>query len=314
MSQLLVNQSLKKQYHDEIYKNLSPFFLEGFLKSRSSQWGYYIHDDIVIPIVFYKKIGIKYAQIVACPQHVDDQSFDIVLYLDGLNEKLKSNVDFLINPSANAIFKAAPTYCNSHPFGTYWIDLNKDVKELWRNVHSKHRNVIRNAEKKGCSIEISEDLDQFHELLTETYFRSRKKPPNKEFLSRMMQNLNENSRLLFVRDANMNTLGGIFLVWTMEGCYYYHGASILKPLTGAMNFLHWHCIKEMKYMGVKKYDFMGARINVEKGSKYESIQKFKQRFGCDLNEGVLWKTKYSLFKYYGYQCAKVIKTVCRFGR
>ena len=304
MSQLLVNQSLKKQYHDEIYKNLSPFFLEGFLKSRSSQWGYYIHDDIVIPIVFYKKIGIKYAQIVACPQHVDDQSFDIVLYLDGLNEKLKSNVDFLINPSANAIFKAAPTYCNSHPFGTYWIDLNKEVEELWGNVHAKHRNVIRNAEKKLCVIEETNDMNAFYDLLIMTYQRSKKPPPDKTALQKMMENMGKNIKLVLVKNSEGQIQGGVLLLWTLEGSYYLHGASISKPLTGAMNFLHWHCIKEMKANGVKKYDFMGARINVEKGSKYESIQKFKQRFGCELKKGVHWEEQFNPLKYYSFMCLK----------
>ena len=46
---------------------------------------------------------------------------------------------------------------------------------------------------------------------------------------------------------------------------------------------------EFKKMGVREYDFMGARLNVEKGSKLEGIQRFKSRFGGELKKGYLWK-------------------------
>ena len=63
----------------------------------------------------------------------------------------------------------------------------------------------------------------------------------------------------------------------------------------------------MKRIGVKKYDFMGARLNVEKGSKYESIQKFKQRFGCELKKGVHWEAQFNPLKYYSFKSLKWCK-------
>jgi hypothetical protein len=43
---------------------------------------------------------------------------------------------------------------------------------------------------------------------------------------------------------------------------------------------------------VRKFDFVGARINPEKDSKQESINLMKKRFGATLSEGYMWK--YSL--------------------
>jgi lipid II:glycine glycyltransferase (peptidoglycan interpeptide bridge formation enzyme) len=45
-------------------------------------------------------------------------------------------------------------------------------------------------------------------------------------------------------------------------------------------------------MGIPRYDFVGARINPEKGSKQAAINSFKKRFGAELVEGYMWK--YSL--------------------
>ena len=58
-----------------------------------------------------------------------------------------------------------------------------------------------------------------------------------------------------------------------------YGGSIEKPHTGAMNLLHWECIKYFKSKGVKKYDFVGARDSVDEDSKIKGIQRFKERFG-----------------------------------
>ncbi len=38
------------------------------------------------------------------------------------------------------------------PYGTYIIDLTQPEETLWSNLHSKHRNVVRNAMKKGVEI------------------------------------------------------------------------------------------------------------------------------------------------------------------
>lgn len=68
-----------------------------------------------------------------------------------------------------------------------------------------------------------------------------------------------------------------------------------------MNLLQWNVIKKMKENNVKFYDFMGARMNPEVGSKYEGIQRFKERFGGELKKGYLWKYSLNDFKYWLYR-------------
>ncbi|HHT23618.1 MAG TPA: hypothetical protein GXZ87_09985 [Bacteroidales bacterium] len=54
---------------------------------------------------------------------------------------------------------------------------------------------------------------------------------------------------------------------------------------------------EMKARNIKCFDFVGARINPSKGSKYEGIQRFKSRSGANLQKGHLFKVILSP-KYY----------------
>ena len=56
-----------------------------------------------------------------------------------------------------------------------------------------------------------------------------------------------------------------------------------------MNLLHWTAMTDMKTRGVKEYDFVGARVNPPLGSKLETIQRFKERFGATMWQGYLWR-------------------------
>ena len=76
-----------------------------------------------------------------------------------------------------------------------------------------------------------------------------------------------------------------------------------------MNLLHWEAIKYFKEKGIKRYDFVGARISPEKGSKLEGIQRFKSRFGPTLKRGYLWKKNINPLKTNLYNFLVLIKTL-----
>jgi aminoglycoside 3-N-acetyltransferase len=59
--------------------------------------------------------------------------------------------------------------------------------------------------------------------------------------------------------------------------------------------LNWTTIQLLKKKGVKRYDFVGARLSHIAGSKLEGIQQFKRRFGAELEEGFLWKKDLDIF-------------------
>jgi lipid II:glycine glycyltransferase (peptidoglycan interpeptide bridge formation enzyme) len=67
--------------------------------------------------------------------------------------------------------------------------------------------------------------------------------------------------------------------------------------------LHWEAIKQFRKLGVKRYDFVGVRINPEKGSKQEGLMMFKQRFGGQLIKGYMWKYAIRPIKFAVYSIA-----------
>ena len=66
---------------------------------------------------------------------------------------------------------------------------------------------------------------------------------------------------------------------------------------GANKLLYWEAIRLFKKLGVQRYDFVGARIDPEKGSKQEAINSLKKRFGAKLITGYMWKYSLHPLKY-----------------
>jgi lipid II:glycine glycyltransferase (peptidoglycan interpeptide bridge formation enzyme) len=56
-----------------------------------------------------------------------------------------------------------------------------------------------------------------------------------------------------------------------------------------MKLLQWEAIRSFQKLGILRFDFVGARINPEKGSKQEAINSFKRRLGGKLIQGYMWK-------------------------
>ena len=53
--------------------------------------------------------------------------------------------DVVIPATTNTIFRTYPDGATAAPYGSYVVDLTQTEEALWNKVHSKHRNVIRNA-------------------------------------------------------------------------------------------------------------------------------------------------------------------------
>ncbi len=220
------------------------------------------------------------------------------IFLNNVVKYFKSiGIDMIIPATPNTIFRIYPDGAIVAPYGTYIINLINNEDILWNNLHSKHRNVIRNAIKKGVQIKYGlEYLNMAYDMINKTLKRSKL-----TFMS--YKNF---KKLLLGLDNNVNIFGA-FYKGTMQGCavipfslysaYYLYGGSISKPLTGSMNLLHWEAIRLFKKRRVKRYDFFGVRKNPEKGSKQYGLKMFKERFGGQLVQGYMWKSSFKPVNY-----------------
>jgi len=170
------------------------------------------------------------------------------------------------------------------------LQLSEEV--LWRNVSKTTRSNIRTAQKDGVSIrEGIEFLQPAYELIRETFSRSKMSFMDGESFKRFVLSLGENGKILMAEFQGVAQSYSVF-AFSDPCAYWIYGGNIQGQHQGAMKFLQWEAIRLFRNLGVKKFDFFGARINPEKGSKQEGINLMKKNLGATLAEGYVWK--YSL--------------------
>jgi lipid II:glycine glycyltransferase (peptidoglycan interpeptide bridge formation enzyme) len=197
--------------------------------------------------------------------------------------------DIIIPSSTNAVFRTYPQGAEAAPYGTLVIDLRRTEEDLWNRVHSKHKNVIRNAMKKGVRIITGpEHAGSAYDLVRETFQRSSMSFMSKSDLLRIVANLGPKVRVMLA-EADGRLQGCAIIPFSQHTAYYVYGGTADNPVTGATNLLQWEAIRQFRAVGVHWYDFCGVRIAPEEGSKAESLMKYKERFGSELRQGFLWK-------------------------
>lgn len=296
----------------------NPFFLKSnptYYDSIGKKEVYFYDDERIMPIVINKKVMLNYGYLPTEPWYYKEPGIKKGEG-DFLNEVMKEcrggvlHLDWIGQTPPSALFLEAPSDSISIPFGSYIIDLELPEDELWANVHSKHRNVIRKSEKSGVIIEYGgkELLQEYLMAEKDTMERSGLPIGQKEIYLYLFDKFKDHVNIFLARRQDGNVQGGAIIIYSKAMGYYMHGASINAPVTGAMNHVQWEIVKYLKGLGVKKYSFVGCRINEDKNSKYYGIQNFKKRFGGELFKVRMFKVIFNPVKYKMYKKMIEIKT------
>ena len=276
----------------EFKKHLPIFATKDFLKTKSKEYGWFVSKEAILP--FYIDRRAIFSKLVFTNETIFlNDNIDEATFLDEVIKKAKSlKVDMISQPLASAVFRTVPKDAQSIEWGSYVVDLTQSEDKILQNMHSKHRNVVRKAIRDG-GIEVKEtqDIKIVYENLKETMQRLNRGYPSIEELERV-----KNFSKFYIALKDGVVQGSCVLPYNHHGAFYLYGGSIARPYTGSLNYMHYFAMLELKKEGVKEYDFMGARVEVEKGSKLEGIQRFKSRFGGELKRGYLWKHIYSPYK------------------
>lgn len=277
---------------------------EEYLKSITNYtYGYFVSDEYVLPFIIDKKFIFK--RLIFTNESIsingcNDNSF--VKEKDFLEEVLtnvsRTGASFVYQPNTNVVFSTFPKGAIEAEFGSYQVDLEKEEEELFSNLHSKHRNVIRKAKKDGIEIKYGLNLfEDFFEVYKDTLERQNRSYTPRATLKELADKLSENILISVAYKDGIPQGSSMLLYEKNFGAYYFYGGSIPRPHIGSINLMHWESILKLKAKGVKFYDFVGARISPEKGSKIEGIQRFKERFGGHMKKGYLWKYPSNKFMY-----------------
>lgn len=169
------------------------------------------------------------------------------------------------------------------PYGSHIVNLLSSEEELWQKMHKKHRNGIRHAKNIGVTVKESKDIDLFVLLSGETYRRSGGVPPAKEELSLVFRILNSKQLCsLYVAYHNERPLAAAYMLHCGKRVTYWHGATADDGIFGASNLLHWELTRLYKRLGYHWYDFGGANLGMDNAEKIHGINRFKERFGGEL--------------------------------
>ncbi|HVA99381.1 MAG TPA: GNAT family N-acetyltransferase [Bacteroidia bacterium] len=297
------------QYYSEGQQKLPFCFLKQYAEfekeTHCDELLIVFSDDkkTLIPLKIHVAKGFKIGQLLHPPLHNNCR-------LNAMEEKIFLNelvffiqkykiCDRIVQPANYAIFKAFPDKSIYTAFGTFFLDLeNNSEEKLFSKLHSKHRNNIRNADRKGCQVEYGKlQIPVFYQLYQQTMARSAMFCEPYNYFERIYHKMNDSNCICAVVYFKNQPMGALLIPFTNYGAYYLFGASAeIIYITGAINYLHWEVIKKLKSQGVKRYDFVGARLSNISGTKLEGIQKFKARFGAELEKGYFWKLDINKFK------------------
>lgn len=273
-----------------------------FIGKLNREYYYFFDKNFILPIEISKKTFYKTGRIYSevykrNPDQMDNDAQKA--FLDNVMIILKSKFKLMcVNQTGTtAILDAVPTESRYIPFGTYELDLSKEEEELFNNIHTKHRNSIVRAEKNGVLLKYghSELVEDLYYLLSRTYKRTNMRLNEKLYFENLIGTLKSKS-IVFTAYKDSIPQGAALFFYNHQKCYYMYGGSIDSPEPGSMNLLHWRAILYMKRSNVKIYDFVGARLNPDKDSKYYTMQRFKERFGARMKEGYMFKCVLNQFQ------------------
>jgi hypothetical protein len=282
----------------EWHSGLPIFASESFLKAVGDEYGWLGGTDdsgklrCILPYTVIRKAIFRMVrfQVETIPLGEELGVQEEKAFLNSAIEYFRSiGADIIIPATTNTIFRTYPDGADAAPYGSYVIDLCQPENILWRNVGKITRQNIGTAQRNGVSIRSGiGELAEAYKLIVDTFKRSKLPFMSYEAFKRYVLGLGENGKLLIADYQNVAHSCTVY-AFSNYCAYAVYGGNIAEVHQGAMKLVQWEAIRMFQKLGVQRFDFVGARINPEKGSKQEAINSFKQRFGAKHIQGYMWK-------------------------
>jgi hypothetical protein len=281
--------------------SLPVFAKEEFLRAVGDEYGWLGGVDesgklrCILPYAIVRKTGLRMvrfrSETISCGTGLEVN--EERAFLNSVVEYFRnSRADVIIPASNNSIFRTYPDGADAAPYGTYVIDLQQPEDVLWKNIGRKTRQNIGTAQRAGIVVrEGMESVDVAYDLIRETFRRSKLGFMSSAAFKQFVRGLGEHSKLL---TAELQGLVQSYCLFAFSSpcAYAIYAGNIQNQHQGANKLLYWEAIRLFRGMGIRKFDFFGARVNPAKGSKQEGISQLKILMGGKLVEGYMWK--YSL--------------------
>jgi hypothetical protein len=175
------------------------------------------------------------------------------------------------------------------------IDIGKNEEDLWQEVHSKKRNLIRKAVKAGVRVERKTDIGsmmRFRNLALETWNRKRSQgvafpePAPEAYYSLLKHKLADKGlgRLYLAVEGDDVTAGAFFACWG-DWAYYMLSSSGDQGLKNAApDLILWTAITDFQKEGYRTFNLGGVSEGELDGRPLEEsgLYHFKIRFSAEV--------------------------------
>ncbi len=294
------------------------FARESFLKSVGDEYGWLggfgesAELRCILPYTIVRKALFRMVRfrVETIPLGQGFSVSEEKCFLDAAMTYFRSiGADVVIPASNNAIFRSYPDGAAAAPYGSYVIDLGPPEETLWRNMDRILRQNIRTAEKDGVGVRPvgPECIEAAHGLIRETFQRSKLPFMDLDAFLGYLRGLGDNGLLMTAEYQGVPQSYVVF-AYSAYCAYAVYAGNIARQHQGANKLLYWEAIRKFKALGARMYDFMGARIDPEKGSKQEALAQFKKRYGAELKRGYMWKYPLRPWKYRLYGLAARLRS------
>jgi Acetyltransferase (GNAT) domain len=307
------------------HSDLSIYASEPFLRTMSQEYGWLGGLDAfdtlrcVLPYAVIHKSVFRLVRfpVQTIPLGADLRIDDERAFLNGAATFFRGiKADVIIPATFNTLFRAYPDDSVAVPYGSYVVSLDRTEEALWGDLHPKHRNKVRHAQRSGVTIRMGlEHLETAYRLVVDSFLRS---APGVVARARVRSRLDyrtvhdqaralgEHVRVL-IAECDGVAQSSAIIPFSTHSAYYMHGGTVLDPVTGASNLLQWEAMRHFRDLGVRRYDLVGARIDPPRGSKAEGLVQFKERFGGVLVRGYMWKLALRPLKTRLYSLAALVR-------
>jgi FemAB family len=278
-------------------------------KGYSTRWfvGKGNKNQLMIPFAVMQKGPFKKGLFLTsvltiegdCPEYLEKVFLDSII--NWLNEQ--KLCDWIQQSPNWAIFRAHPENAIAIPFGSYIVDIESNpIEQLFNKIKTNTRGDIRKAKLLGINlVEGQSKIEDLFTLIRDTAEKANISYPSLNQVKSMYEHFGNNIKSCIAYYNGIPQAAVLFL-YTPFCIFAMFAGSIKNPARGSNSFLYWNtAIEKAKKEGVKFFDFVGAIINPEKGSKDYQIQQFKESLGATLNRGFMWKYIFSKKKYIIYQ-------------
>lgn len=187
-----------------------------------------------------------------------------------------------IGYNINSMLAMGFKYRNEY-FSTGFIDLNKTEEELRKQLSSKWRNCLKNAEKRGLIVQQIKSKEEFYQML-KLHKTDKENRSYSDSGDNITEYLFDHSSLLglYVKNDIGEIISFVFISLHGETATYYIGWSNDEGYkSNASRLLLWHSIIILKEKSCHWFDVGGIDFINTKG-----VAEFKSGTGCAIYEYV----------------------------